>query len=454
MRCLCATLVLAVAIVLALAAAPPLSATYPGRNGLIAYTAVVGTTETGPNATDIFTVDPTTGVIRQLTLTGTDSEPSWSADGRRIAFASTRNGSDAEIYVMNADGSDQTRLTFDPAQDRDPAWSPDGHIVFSSNRAGSYHLFTMNGDGTNVSQLTFGARNDREPDWSPDGNRIVFESDQGSISDAWLLDVTTGERHLLADDPDGIWNPKWGPDGSKITFGYGVQFQPHRLEWIDPDTRDFGYLSGEDGAFSPDGTTYTYTLWGGEIFVEGSATFLAIGYDPDWGAQPPPPQLPTNSSVPTVAGLPKPGQTLIAAHGTWSGTAAIAYAYQWETCDRNGDSCVADRGQTTDAYLVSPENAGSTVRVVVTASNVVGSASAASAPTAPVPVPCVVPRLNGKTLVQAQRMLRRARCALGHVSRARSRLRPGLIASQRPRAGASKPEGTPVRVVVSRGGKR
>jgi hypothetical protein len=201
--------------------------------------------------------------------------------------------------------------------------------------------------------------------------------------------------------------------------------------------------------------------------VTGGTTYdIAVdGFEGDWGdfvlawtrTNPPPAaQPPTNSAGPTIAGTPKPGQTLTAAPGTWNGTTPIAFAYQWNSCDRAGASCVALPGETTSTYLVSSSDAGSTFRVVVTASNVAGRASATSAatPVVPLSVRCKVPRLKGKTVAKARTLLRRAHCALGRVSHARSRLRRGLIVSQRPRAGAARPRGTKVGVVVSLGRRR
>jgi PASTA domain-containing protein len=196
----------------------------------------------------------------------------------------------------------------------------------------------------------------------------------------------------------------------------------------------------------------------------GTTYDIAVdGFDGDWGdfrlawtrTNPPPPaaQQPTNSAAPTIAGIPKPGQTLTAAPGTWNGTTPIAYTYQWDVCDRTGASCVAVSGQTTSTYVVSSSDAGSTFRIVVTASNVAGHASATSVQTAVVPAPagCHVPKLTGKTVEKARTLLRLSHCALGRVSHSHSRLRRGRIVSQRPRAGASRPRGTKVRVVVSLG---
>ena len=81
------------------------------------------------------------GVTRLTGNDAVDGSPSWSPDGRRIAFDSTRDGN-REIYVMNADGSGVTRLTHNPADDGYPAWSPDGrHIAFDSDRDGNREIY-------------------------------------------------------------------------------------------------------------------------------------------------------------------------------------------------------------------------------------------------------------------------------------------------------------------------
>jgi hypothetical protein len=203
------------------------------------------------------------------------------------------------------------------------------------------------------------------------------------------------------------------------------------------------------------GTTYTFRL----------AAINDIGIGPQSAdSNPvtpanlsPAPLAPTNSARPTITGTPKPGQTLTAQPGTWNGTLPINYTYQWTSCDRAGSPCVEMPGETMSSYLVSAGDAGSTFRVVVTASNVAGHTSAASAQTAAVPVPpapCLVPKLKGKTISKARTSLRHSHCTLGRISYAHSQVRRGRIAFQHPRAGTSRPHGTRVSVVVSRGKRR
>jgi Tol biopolymer transport system component len=125
----------------------------------------------------------------QLTTTGQNGFPSWSADGTRILFTSNRDGN-FEIYVMDADGSDQTRLTNNSATESRSAFSPDGtKIVFDTDRDGAFDIYLMDADGTNQVPLTTDAGFDAYPAWSPDGQRIAFTSDRDGSGDIWVMDA-------------------------------------------------------------------------------------------------------------------------------------------------------------------------------------------------------------------------------------------------------------------------
>jgi Tol biopolymer transport system component len=96
-----------------------------------------------------------------------DRYPAWSPDGRKIAFTSSRDGND-EIYVMNADGTRQTRLTRNAGSDFKPKWSWDGRkIFFTSTRRGNLDVYAMNADGTRQVNLSRNVRDDFDPDVYP-----------------------------------------------------------------------------------------------------------------------------------------------------------------------------------------------------------------------------------------------------------------------------------------------
>jgi dipeptidyl aminopeptidase/acylaminoacyl peptidase len=115
-------------------------------------------------------------------------EPSWSPDGRRIAFARSRGDDDSEIYVMNADGSRQRAITRSDGADDEPDWSPLGDkIVFRSRRDGNSEIYVMNADGSEVTRLTWNEEYDGHPDWSPDGTRIAFASDRDGNSQIYVM---------------------------------------------------------------------------------------------------------------------------------------------------------------------------------------------------------------------------------------------------------------------------
>ncbi len=135
---------------------------------------------------DIYSVNTDgTGSTQLVSTPGaTNYDPQYSPDGTRIVFTSFRDaGGVPEIYIMNANGTNQTRLTNNASNDWYPVFSPDGtQIAFFSMRNGGNEIFIMNSDGTGQTQLTTGANHyqywyendDNAPVFSPDGNQIIF----------------------------------------------------------------------------------------------------------------------------------------------------------------------------------------------------------------------------------------------------------------------------------------
>src|SRR5262249_2929552 len=159
-----------------------------------------------------------------------DYNPSWSADGKWIAFTSERNGS-ADLYRMRADGSGVERLTDDPSFDDQAAFSPDGtQIVFVSTRAaGMANLWILDVRTKAARPLTEGKGGDFRPAWSPDGKWIAFSSDRESslpfAKGRWehlhLVDI-----YLVHPDGTGLkritkhgefcGSPKWSSDSQSV----------------------------------------------------------------------------------------------------------------------------------------------------------------------------------------------------------------------------------------------
>lgn len=103
--------------------------------------------------------------LTQLTTDGNNGAPAWSPDGSRIAFVSVRDGN-TEIYVMNANGTNQVRLTSNSASEGSPRWSPDGRaIVFVGKRDGNTEVYVMNADGTGQANVTNHSSIDVDPAW-------------------------------------------------------------------------------------------------------------------------------------------------------------------------------------------------------------------------------------------------------------------------------------------------
>ncbi len=224
--------------------------------------------------------------------------PSWSPDGARIAFHSSQEWG-FEIYVMNADGSDVTRLTDNKAPDVEPSWSPDGRrIVFKSSSdsvlVGWLTIYAMDADGSNVTQLTDRLGWEDVPSWSPDGRHIAFASYVRGNHELYILDIDRADVTRLTANRADDKNPSWSPDGQHIAFtsdregDFGIYV-------MDVDGSDVTRLTVNrsdemNPSWSPDGQRIMFSTDRGEIFVmdaDGSnVTRLAdeLGWEavPSW----------------------------------------------------------------------------------------------------------------------------------------------------------------------------
>jgi Tol biopolymer transport system component len=184
----------------------------------------------------IFVRNVSTGVVQRVSSgPSADRFPTWSPDGSEIAYRSLRrraSGADlgaADIYVVPRAGGTRVKLTTMPGTNTDPTWSPDGtKIAFASNSDGNYDIYVMDADGANVVNLTNDgvgppAVSNRFPSWSPDGMKIAYTSNRNNQNEEiYYLDVSGGfvapPSVRLTTDPARDRSPAWSPSGSKVAF--------------------------------------------------------------------------------------------------------------------------------------------------------------------------------------------------------------------------------------------
>jgi len=174
-----------------------------------------------------------TDVVRLTNGPGGNDQPSWSKDGSQLVFVSTRDAADPaafraedlELYVMNVDGSNVVRLTDDAASDAEPAFSADGRqIAFTSTRdnEGTTHtdLYVMDRDGTNLSRLTFAKGTVLYPSWDPHSRRLAFSIVSTETANGiYTMNLDDrGFTRLTFSPTDLDEFPSWSTDGSQLAF--------------------------------------------------------------------------------------------------------------------------------------------------------------------------------------------------------------------------------------------
>jgi len=176
---------------------------------------------------DVFVIDAgggdTVRVTNMTAMGGLGAEAAtWSPDGKRLTFNSFLR---PDIYVINVDGTGLTNLTNHPARDVRPDWSPDGRrIAFVSDRDGSPEYYVMDADGTDPVRLTFNAVSKAtrdvilRPEWSPDGRKIAFTSDRDGNREIYIINADGTGLARLTVDPAEDGAPCWSPDGRQIAF--------------------------------------------------------------------------------------------------------------------------------------------------------------------------------------------------------------------------------------------
>jgi len=216
----------------------------------------------------------------QLTFNLLDRDPVWSPDGQQILFWSNRDG-DANIWLMNADGSNPHHLTDDPNYDISPNWSLDGQsIIFVSNRDHvNGEIYRMDADGSNVQRLTFNDLIDRTPNYSPNG--LYFATSSGAENDYRNIHIynADGSEYTSFGNLIGYdYQPSWSPDGKRVIWSGGIDAHDRNVLSADLDGNNLHQEYGLPGRiyrpqYSPDGqylafakSTY-YPSGGDEIYL-------------------------------------------------------------------------------------------------------------------------------------------------------------------------------------------
>lgn len=205
---------------------------------------------------NIYVTDPNGRKVRKVTDGIWDAFPSWSPDGRFIAYSSKDPSGYLDIWIVELRSGRKKRITDDPMDDYAPSWNPrDQKIAFTSNRTGNDEIWVMNADGGNQVNLTLSSKsNDRFPTWSSDGKLLAFISDRSGRDEIWVMNSDgTDQRQLTF---GGCIDPAWGK-GRKLAFSSSLGGN-WKIWWFEIGSKKMNFLNL---AIDP-GSSCRWPTWG------------------------------------------------------------------------------------------------------------------------------------------------------------------------------------------------
>lgn len=242
---------------------------------------------------DLYLLPQNEGQLLRLTYNpAEDRDPTWSPDGRWLAFASNRNHN-WDLYLMDMHSGTVLRLTRDPTFEAGPAWSPDSQwLAYESYAEGNLNIHIINVDGEQTYQLTHDPAPDFSPAWSPDGRHIAFTSLREGNRDIHLISLDGGTLVNLTNTPEqNEDNASWAHNGTRLAYSSGtpgneeihvLPFDQQALASGDQQALTSGALRpllfgiGGEPTWSPDDEALTY------IFRQGANSYLVAASSKGW----------------------------------------------------------------------------------------------------------------------------------------------------------------------------